>query len=280
MLICDILRTQRNRAMLVTSSALITNQKGIDYMDKCSTENEIWEDIKGYEGYYQISETGKVLSVRNSFILSPTTSNGYKEVVLSVNHIKGYKLIHRLVAEAFIPNVDNKPEVNHIDGDKLNNNINNLEWVTRVENAKHAGANGLMPSGEKNHMVVLSKSDVNKIIKLRYIHKLEVEDIANLFNVSISHLSQVVNGDTWHFEDEKLVGLREGLLNYKPNPLSDVNESNVHKVLELRYEQGLSYTKISDALHIPKTTVGRIIKGTHVIYRDNDNLLKLLDSYK
>ena len=266
--------------MLVTSSALITNQKGIDYMSKYSTDEEIWKDIKGYEGYYQISETGKVLSVRNSFILSPTTSNGYKEVVLSVNHIKGYKLIHRLVAEAFIPNVDNKPEVNHIDGDKLNNNINNLEWVTRAENAKHAGANGLMPSGEKNHTVVLSKSDVNKIIKLRYIHKLEVEDIANLFDVSISHLSQVVNGDTWHFEDEKLVGLRERLLNYKPNPFSDINESNVHKVLELRYEQGLSYPKISDALHISKTTVGRIIKGTHVIYRDNDNLVKLLDSYK
>lgn len=111
---------------------------------------EIWKDIPGYEGLYQISNYGNVRSmnynkkVGNIKELKPnTTRDGYLEVHISKDSKRRYFLIHRLVAQAFIDNPDNKPQVNHIDGDKSNNNVSNLEWVTNGENQRHAYDNGL-----------------------------------------------------------------------------------------------------------------------------------------
>lgn len=101
---------------------------------------EIWKDVKGFEGLYQVSNIGNVR--RKKHLLFKTLRN-YYGVKLCKNNIKCFKYIHRLVAEAFIPNPDNKPQVNHIDGNKLNNNVNNLEWVTISENGKHAYKIGL-----------------------------------------------------------------------------------------------------------------------------------------
>lgn len=97
---------------------------------------EIWKDIKGYEGLYQVSNMGRVR--RNGNILSlNTVGHGYHSVSLSKNGIVRKILLHRLVAEAFIPNPENKPQVNHIDEDKTNNTLSNLEWVTAKENMSH-----------------------------------------------------------------------------------------------------------------------------------------------
>ena len=95
---------------------------------------EIWKDIKGYEGRYKISNTGKVYSCKSQKILSQHNWDKYYFVQLWKNNKPERKKIHRLVAEAFIPNPENKPEVNHIDQNPQNNNVNNLEWVTRNEN--------------------------------------------------------------------------------------------------------------------------------------------------
>ena len=102
------------------------------------------KDIIGYEGLYQISNEGEVISLqtetKNYCVLKPFLSQGYKTVKLS----KGERIdrkqhqIHRLVAIHFIPNPDNKPQVNHIDCDTTNNTIENLEWVTHRENRTHA----------------------------------------------------------------------------------------------------------------------------------------------
>ena len=121
---------------------------------------EEWKDVVGYEGYYMISNFGNVKSIARI-----TTGNGgigsgngrrpikerilkyaihkdYKTVLLCVNGLRKTMKIHRLVGIAFIPNIYNKPQINHIDGNKFNNMVNNLEWVTALENQLHAIKNG------------------------------------------------------------------------------------------------------------------------------------------
>lgn len=111
---------------------------------------EVWKDVVGYEGLYKISDLGRVKSLpRNGTIpeerimVNKLTKQGYITICLSKNDIKKHLKIHRLVAIAFIPNPENKKEVNHIDGNKSKNGVTNLEWVTRSENMKHAFDTGL-----------------------------------------------------------------------------------------------------------------------------------------
>ena len=115
---------------------------------------EVWKDIKGYEGMYQVSNFGRVKSFdrydkHGALWLGKILSNkpqktGYVNVKFSVDGKRSVKLVHRLVAEAFIPNIENKPEVNHKDGNKSNNKVSNLEWVTSRENTLHGIEKGLI----------------------------------------------------------------------------------------------------------------------------------------
>lgn len=99
---------------------------------------EVWKDIEGYEGLYQVSNLGRVHSLYKNLILKGSEDSwGYLQVKLYKNGIKSNKKMHRLVAQAFIPNPENKPEVNHIDEDKTNNKLSNLEWSTAKENSNH-----------------------------------------------------------------------------------------------------------------------------------------------
>lgn len=103
---------------------------------------EIWKDIEGYEGLYQVSDFGRVKRVNTDRILKGYKITGdYLGVKLCKNNIKSTQKIHRLVAEAFIPNSENKPQVNHIDEDKSNNMVSNLEWMTATENNNHGTRN-------------------------------------------------------------------------------------------------------------------------------------------
>lgn len=109
---------------------------------------EEWKDIKDYEGLYQISNTGKVKSLyrdTEKILIGDVirSGKGYLSVGLTKNKKVKSFLTHRLVAQAFIPNPENKPEVNHIDGNTLNNNVSNLEWCTHRENINHAWKTGL-----------------------------------------------------------------------------------------------------------------------------------------
>lgn len=123
---------------------------------------EIWKDVAGYEGLYEVSNLGKVRTHKNKVtyselhgkrhwkqrILKPKSSKTREpRVALWKNKVSKDFLVHRLVAEAFIPNPDNKPTVNHIDGNPNNNHFENLEWATYKENNNHAFDNNLIKTG-------------------------------------------------------------------------------------------------------------------------------------
>lgn len=106
-------------------------------------ENEIWKDIEGYEGLYQVSNIGNVKSMnygrtrKEKLLNLNLDGRGYYYVVLCKDGIHKNKTIHRLVAMAFIPNPDNKREIDHIDTVRTNNNVENLQWATRKENSNN-----------------------------------------------------------------------------------------------------------------------------------------------
>lgn len=114
---------------------------------------EKWKDIIGYEGMYQVSNLGNIKSLDRlawnghamhilKGKLMKSKNYRYQEILLCKDGKIKKHYIHRLVAAAFIVNENNKPEVNHLDGNKHNNSVNNLEWCTSEENKKHAWANG------------------------------------------------------------------------------------------------------------------------------------------
>jgi hypothetical protein len=103
---------------------------------------EIWKDIRGYEGLYRVSNLGRVRSKTKLLHLN-TNTYGYKHVTLSKGNVQKTVLVHRLVASAFIENPIGLPQINHKDGDKRNNTVGNLEWVTQGENNRHAIKNNL-----------------------------------------------------------------------------------------------------------------------------------------
>jgi len=129
---------------------------------KSGIAEEVWVDIKGWEGLYQISSFGRVKSLarhrrhscKGDIILKGSIRNQYLGVNLKDKGKEKAKSVHRLVAEAFLPNLHNLPQINHIDGDKLNNTLSNLEWCDASENQIHAIKLGLAThdnTSSKNH---------------------------------------------------------------------------------------------------------------------------------
>ena len=139
---------------------------------------EKWKDVKGWEGIYQISNHGRLKSFKKQktgYILSNKNRTGtYLSVVLCKKGMKSEATrIHRLVAEAFIPNPENKPEVNHKDLNKQKDHVDNLEWMTTKENYDHAVENGVdMVSGmNKYNKYIKTKTVLQMTLKGRLIGK-------------------------------------------------------------------------------------------------------------
>lgn len=156
--------------------------------------NEIWKDITSYEGLYQVSNLGRVKSIKHAIKIRKLVENkGYLYVVLYKNNIGKTFAAHRLVASEFILNTENKPEVNHIDGKRDNNLLNNLEWVTRSENTLHSfrflgrkaqwtGVTGKRHHGSKS---ILQKSKSGDFIKEWDCQR----DASRVLNISYKNIS-------------------------------------------------------------------------------------------
>lgn len=169
---------------------------------------EQWKDIIGYENYYQASNIGRVKSLEryvkgahnNKRLLKSRIKVlqfrkvGYLIIKFCKDGIETSNSVHRLVAEAFIPNPENKPEVNHKKGIKWDNRAWMLEWVTPKENIEHGYANGLIQNiGEKHGKAKLKESDVLEIRK----STLSKKELSKIYNVTISCIHGILNRTYW-----------------------------------------------------------------------------------
>lgn len=162
------------------SRTLLRNSDGIT----SDFPGEVWKDIPGYEGLYKVSDLGSILNLHtNKFLKKRLSTNGYYVVDLRKNHRSRVFRVHRLVALSFIPFVDGKPFVNHVDGNKLNNNVSNLEWCTQSENVYHAYNTGLNKR----------KLDINESEILELYKTCSATEIAKRKNVSVTAIISRLN---------------------------------------------------------------------------------------
>ena len=158
----------------------------------------IWKDVEGFEGLYRVSNEGVLVSTPRfgtyGGVMKPYKLNSGYEMYRLYKDGKTYcELAHRLLAKHFIPNLENKPCVNHIDGNRVNNSLENLEWVTQKENIQHAIRTGLMNNrGESHPNVKLTDQEVLEIRDL-YINKIyNQRELGETYGVSRSHVSAIV----------------------------------------------------------------------------------------
>lgn len=189
-------------------------------------KEEVWKDIAGYEGYYQVSDRGRVRSLDRIVLykkrkikpgaLRPTggcirklatTRGGYTKTILYKNGRPKTYLVHRLVALAFIENPDNKPQVNHKDFNKLNCRADNLEWVTAKENTQYTHASGPKSPKRlaKNNPNMASVLTLEKVIKMRREYercqrlgiKISFKELGKKFNCCAQSAHNVIRGKCW-----------------------------------------------------------------------------------
>ena len=179
-----------------------------------------WKDIVGYENEYQINQFGEIRTLKDSpklkkyDVLKPqiSKSNGYVYHMLYKNGKEKLLRVHRLVAMAFLPNPNNLPQVNHKDGNKQNNSVDNLEWCEQSDNMKHAYKNGLQIPSENQRKAIIN---TNKL-KQKKVCQIKDGEIINTFSgiseasrqtkISISCISRCcnlkrksTNGYEWRF---------------------------------------------------------------------------------
>lgn len=174
----------------------------------CSNNTtEQWKPVVGYEGYYEVSSWGRVRRISGGVpgatagrIATPTIGNhGYYVINLTVEGKRVQYLVHRLVAEAFIPRTNpHRIFVNHIDSCRTNNHVNNLEWSTPGENIRHSWETGSNTYyGTRHHMAKLNDDSVREIRRLYASGAIDQYCLAIIFDTDQSEISRIVNRKTW-----------------------------------------------------------------------------------
>jgi NUMOD4 motif/HNH endonuclease len=212
--------------------------------------NEIWKPIKGYEGSYEVSNLGRVKSlaryrlgksggivpVKEKILTLKVLETGYVNVHLRTGK-SSYPTVHRLVAETFIPNVDNKPTVNHKDSNKQNNTITNLEWATHQEQAVHAVEAGTMKvRGNTKY----SPDFKREIYKYYLENSCSIRELSRKFGISQKSASSFAKGNT--------------------EPPVKIPEESIPQIIKLR-EEGKTLKSISELFGCGISQIHRITRG-------------------
>ena len=280
-------------------------------MIKCSTDKEVWKDIVGYETKYQVSNFGRVRSLDRyplfkdgrkrllkGKVLKPVKDhNGRLYVKLSNNeNVRKNKSISRMVATAFLGSPEDVLlEVNHIDGNPLNNHIENLEWTTRQENMKHAVDNNLFRTGEDSPHNKVLISDVEDIFKLKFVESKTNKEIATIYNVSRQTIDSIIKGESWQFKKDLDYSriysqYKKQFDQNKKNNIANLKEladfdgtlDNVaiSKMLTLYYERGATQKVLSSIYGISRSRVGQIVNGQSQYFNNDKHLQEKLDSLR
>lgn len=175
-------------------------------------EIEIWKDIIEFDNHYKINQFGIVIrkerlvntglsktrKLKSKIKPPQNNGRGYMQIYVQINNVRKIEYIHKLVAIYFIPNPENKLEVNHINGIKNDNRVVNLEWATRLENQIHAKNNGLIPFGEKSWCCVLNDK---KVLAIRRLHKINPNfnrtNMAKKLKISQGCIYGIIRNVTW-----------------------------------------------------------------------------------
>lgn len=227
----------------------------------------IWKKIYWYDNKvtkYSVSNIGLVRNDKTDKILKTNFSKGYERVNLTHNGIRKQYFIHRLVANAFIANPDNKPEVNHKDGIKHHNYDKNLEWVTSSENIKHAFDNGLNHGSDLKKS--LDKQSIHNICKLLENNQHNISEIARIVGCSRTTVSDILYKGRY-----RKISKKYKLSNYikrtnfsKSGDLSELtkySDMDIHKVCKLIDSGKYSLQEISVQTNVPYQTIRNVYYG-------------------
>ena len=171
---------------------------------------QIKEEWKEYNGY-KISNYGKVINKHGKVLSTKADKHGY--ICTSITDYGGKRIkgMHRIVATVFIPNPKNLPEVNHLDGVKANNRIDNLEWITKEGNQKHEARVLQQRGGENNYQSILTEEDVLAIYDLCKNSNMKYKDIAKNYGVIPQEINRIASATCWrHLGLEPLPPLVRG----------------------------------------------------------------------
>ena len=197
----EILVTAKLRATVRKALEVLLPELDFQNLPSNDLPNEIWCNIENYNGKYQVSNFARIKSFHkgNVAILKPELTKGYLRISLYKNGKTKLYFVHVLVAKAFVPNLENKPFVNHIDGNKLNNHASNLEWVTASENQQHALRLGLQKRGCECHNAKLTAEQIYEIRRDCIPGNLELgfTAFAKKFNVNITTISDAYHRKTY-----------------------------------------------------------------------------------
>ena len=217
---------------------------------------EYWKDIQGYEGLYSVSATGLIKTHIYNKILKPRIQDGYETVVLYRNKKHKAFRVHRLVAMAFLDNPNSYEQVNHIDGNKRNNNIKNLEWCTAEQNTHHAINNGLFFSSShisKCQPIIIKKDKYGKVVDVyKTVTEAATKNHVSRMTIYRRLHSSNKNSD-YTYESDRSIKYEQPPKKIRPavvqKTLDGIIVAKYTSMLEAAKANGVTRTAISAAIH-------------------------------